>query len=105
MARGGFGECRCPPGRRLEKCTPGPICPPQLLTALRIRLTTGGDWLITPEGVPEASPLARVLRGREEWGGGRHPNTTGSLASRVDRPARGTLDDAFVGVVAFRPIW
>jgi hypothetical protein len=36
------------------------------LTALRVPLTTGGDWCITPEGVPEASPLARVLRGREE---------------------------------------
>jgi hypothetical protein len=31
---------------------------PQLLTALRVPLTTGGDWCITPEGVPEASPLA-----------------------------------------------
>jgi len=32
------------------------------------------------------------------------PNTTGSLASRVDRPACGTLD-GFVDVIAFRPIW
>jgi hypothetical protein len=33
-------------------------------------------------------------------GGGRHRNTTGSLASRVERPACGTLD-AFVDVIAF----
>jgi hypothetical protein len=29
------------------------------LASLRVHLTTGGDWWITPEGAPEASPLAR----------------------------------------------
>jgi len=33
------------------------------------------------------------------------PNTTGSLASRVDRPACGTLDGFVDDVIAFPPIW
>jgi hypothetical protein len=60
-------------------------CRPRL-TSLRVHLTTGGDWWITPEGVPEVPPRT-VLRGREDWEAGDTQNTTGSLASRVDRPA------------------
>jgi hypothetical protein len=51
---------------------------------LRVHLTTGGDWWITPEGVPRVPPLAGCSAAGRNMGGGRHPNTTVPLASRVD---------------------
>jgi hypothetical protein len=64
-------------------------------------LDHGWTLWITPEGVlsaPECG-LPAGRNGRRET-----PNTTGSLASRVDRPARGT-PDAFVDEIVLRPIW
>jgi hypothetical protein len=48
----------------------------------------GGDYSWrrlwrTPEGVPPQPAQAAGLPAGREWGGGRGPNTTGSLASRV----------------------
>jgi hypothetical protein len=69
----------------------GVLFQPQPLTPLRVHLTTGGDWLITPEGVPRVPPLAgcSAAGGIREAGDTHHDR-----ASRLPRrqpPASGTL--------------
>jgi hypothetical protein len=44
---------------------------------LRVHLTTGGDWWITPEGVPRVPPLAGCSAAGRNMGGGRHPTRPG----------------------------
>ena len=49
----------------------------------RVHLTTGGDWFGNSRGSSLRPPTLDGDSATGEMGGGRHPNTTGSLASRV----------------------